>query len=150
MKKIFTFLLAAVMILSLAACGAKEQSVTLTVEDSGIISVFVLEATGDTVHTIKQTTSMECTGFTEDQFAIINESVEQYKEIYAQIEGVEYDVEITDEKMNENITIDVSNKETLSILADQGLLPLDNVDAETISLKKTVENMTEQGWVVQK
>lgn len=150
MKKILYAILAAVMLLSLAGCGAKEQSVTLTVEDSGIIGVYVLEATGDKVHTIKQTTSMDCTGMTEDQFAIINESIEQYKAIYAQINGVEYDVQIADNTMKETINIDVSNKETIATLVDQGLLPIDNPDAASISLKQTVDNLTEQGWVIQK
>lgn len=148
MKKFFTLLLAGLMVFALAACSKSDpQTVTLFIEESGVTSYYTMEADGDIVHTIKQVTSMDCTGFTEEQFAIIDESVAEYKEIYEAIEGITYNVEVTDTAMTETITIDVSNETTVSTLSEQGLMPVEGEGA--ISLEKTVESMTEQGWVVQ-
>lgn len=149
MKKWFTWILTGILIFTLAACGSKSQTVTLLYDetDTGIKTTYTLEADGDVVHTITQVTTMDCTDFTEEQFDIINESVEQYKGIYEAIEGIQYDVKITDTSMVETITIDVSNEATVTSLSEQNLMPVEGEGA--ISLEKTVESMTGQGWTVQ-
>lgn len=147
MKKILSLILAGMMILSLAACNSSEpQTVTLNIEESGILSEYTLEANGDVVHTIRQTTTMDCTGFTEEQFAIIDEAIQEYKALYAEIEGVVYDVAVNETAMVETVSIDVSNEETVAALSEAGLMPVEGEGA--ISLEKTVESMVELGWTV--
>ncbi|MBE5955803.1 MAG: DUF1307 domain-containing protein [Lachnospiraceae bacterium] len=147
MKKILSFILAAILLLSLTACNqAETKTVTLHIEDSGILGQYVLEAEDNVVHTITQTTTMDCTGFVEDQFAIIEESIAEYKAIYEAIEGVTYNVEVTDTSMVETLIIDATNKETLNALSSQGLMPME--EGDFIALDKTVESMCAEGWVV--
>ena len=137
MKKLFTLMLALLFVFSFTACGKSEpQTVTLHIEDSGVISQYVMEADGDVVHTIKQTTTMDCTGFVEEQFNIIDEAVAQYQAIYDAIEGVTYSVEVTETSMIEFLTIDASNMDTIKALSDQGLMPVE--DGDFISLEQTL------------
>lgn len=150
MKKWFSFLLTAMLLLALTACGSKAQTVTLLSEDaeSGISTKYTMEADGDIVHTITQVTTMDCADFTEEQIDVITESVEQYKAIYAEVDGVTYDVEITETAMTETIVIDASNEATMTALSENNLMPIEGEGA--ISLEKTVDAMSEQGWTVQK
>lgn len=149
MKKIMTFLMAVIILLSFAACKKSDpQTVTLNIEDSGVLGTYTLEADGDMVHTIKQTTTMDCTGFVEEQFTIIKEAASEYETIYNTIKGVTYEVEITETSMVEKLTIDATNKEALKELSDQGLMPVESGDY--ISLEKTVNSMEAEGWVVAK
>ena len=149
MKKIVTIALALLLITSLAACKKSDpQTITLNIEDSGVLSEYILEVDGDVVHTIRQTTTMDCTGFVEEQFAIIDEAVAEYKAIYDAIEGVTYEVEVTETAMIEKLTIDATNKDTLKTLSNQGLMPVESGDY--ISLEKTVKSMEGDGWVVAK
>lgn len=150
MKKWCSFLLTAMLLFALTACGSKAQTVTLLSEDteSGISTKYTMEADGDIVHTITQVTTMDCSDFTEEQIDVIKESVEQYKAIYGEVEGVTYDVEITDTAMTETIVIDASNETTMSALSESNLMPIEGEGS--ISFEKTVDSMTEQGWTVQK
>ena len=147
MKKLFTLMLAVVLVFSLAGCKKSDpQKVTLNVEDSGVLSEYIMEADGDVVHTITQTTTMDCTGFVEEQFKIIDEAVAQYQAIYDAIEGVTYNVEVTETAMIEMLTIDATNKDTLKLLSEQGLMPIESGDY--ISLEKTREAMIADGWTL--
>ena len=147
MKKLFTLMLAVVLVFSLAGCKKSDpQKVTLNVEDSGVLSEYIMEADGDVVHTITQTTTMDCTGFVEEQFNIIDEAVAQYQAIYDAIEGVTYNVEVTETAMIEMLTIDATNKDTLKLLSEQGLMPIESGDY--ISLEKTREAMIADGWTL--
>ena len=148
MKKLFPFIIACIMMISLVACGEKEQTVTLSLVDSGLVTHFTLVAEGDIVHTIHQVTTLDCTGYTEGQLDVVKESVAQYKTIYNLIDGVTYNVEMTETSMIETFTIDASNKETISTLSTQGLMPIDG--GGTISLEKTIKSLESQGWVVNK
>ena len=146
MKKLFSLILAAILVCSFAACSKKDaKSVTLTLEASGVLTEYSMEADGDIVHTITQTTTMDCTGFVEEQFNIIDEAVAQYQALYDAIEGVTYNVEVSDTAMVETLIIDATNAETLKALSEQGLMPVEYGDF--ISLDKTVETMTADGWV---
>ncbi len=147
MKKILSFILAVIILLSFTACKKSDpQIVTLNIEDSGVLSTYTLEADGDVVHTIKQTTTMDCTGFVEQQFDIINEAITEYEAIYNAVEGVTYEVDVTETSMVEKLTIDATNKDTLKELSDQGLMPVESGDY--ISLEKTVKSMEADGWVI--
>ncbi len=144
MKKIFAFFLVACMAFSLTACSEKEQTVTLIIEDSGVYGEYTIKAAGDLIHTIEQTTTMDCSGYTEDQLDILQDFIDEYKAIYADIEGVTYDASISETAMVETIKIDVSNEAAVSALTEADLLPLEGEG--DLSFEKTVASMKEQGW----
>lgn len=147
MKKTVTFILTCIFVMCFTGCNqAKTEKVTLHIEDSGVIGQYALEAEDNVVHTITQTTTMDCTGFVEEQFAIIEEAIAEYKGIYESIEGVTYNVEITETSMVETLIIDASNMETVQSLSSQGLMPVE--DGDFIALDKTVESMCADGWTV--
>lgn len=147
MKKLFSFMLALALMCSLAACNQKKiETVTLLIEDSGVIGQYILEAEDNVVQKITQVTSMDCTGLVEEQFAIIEEAVAEYSAIYDAIEGVTYNVEITDTSMVETLIIDATNAETLKTLSEQGLMPVE--EGDFIALDETVESMCAEGWTV--
>ena len=147
MKRFISFMLALVLMCSLTACNQKNmKTVTLHIEDSGVLGQYVLEAEDNVVNKITQITTMDCTGFVEEQFAIIEEAVATYTEIYEAIEGVTYKVEISETSMVETLVIDATNENTLATLAEQGLMPLD--EGEHIALDQTVESMCAEGWTV--
>lgn len=147
MKKIVTFIFMCIFALSFTGCNqAKTEKVTLHIEDSGVIGQYILEAKDNVVHTITQTTTMDCTGFVEEQFAIIEEAIDEYKGIYETIEGVTYNVEVTETSMVETLIIDATNMETIKSLSSQGLMPVE--DGDFIALDETVESMCADGWTV--
>lgn len=150
MKRMFCMLLATLMILSMIGCGGTEQSKTLRYEDeeSGITMEYKMDAKGDIVHTITQTSLLDCSAYSEEEIAEIEELLAQTIASYEEYEGVTYDSSMTDATLTEIITIDASDSDTLTALSDAGLLPIDG-NASKISLKKTVEALESQGWVVQ-
>ena len=148
MKKLLCVLLSAMMILTMAACGGKEQTATLTTDANGVSMEYVLEAKGDIVHTITQTSTIDCSIYTEEQIAMIEESVAMYQEQYDQIDGVTYTAGVEGTNFVEKIVIDASSEDTLNTLSAQGLLPIEG-DSSSVSLDKTVDNLVSQGWVLQ-
>ena len=75
MKKILLFMMTTALLLSFTACNqAKTKTVTLHIEESGILGQYTLEAEDNVVQTITQITTMDCTGFVEGQLEIIEEA----------------------------------------------------------------------------
>lgn len=148
MKRLFCLILTNLMILSLIGCGGKEQSTTLLYEESGVTMEYKMDAKGDIVHTITQTSILDCSEYTEEEIAAIEELVAQTGASYEEYEGVTYESAVEGTTLKEIITIDASNSDTLTTLSEAGLLPIDG-DSTKISLKKTVESLESQGWVVQ-
>lgn len=149
MKRMFCLLLTTLMILSIIGCGGKEQTTTLLYEGSGITMEYKMEAKGDIVHTITQTSTLDCSAYTEEEIAEIEELLAQTSTSYDAYEGVTYESSVEDTTLKEIITIDASDSDTLTALSEAGLLPIDG-DTSKISLQKTVESLESQGWVVQK
>ena len=147
MKKLLCVLLSAMMLLAMTACGGKEQTALLTYDASGVAMEYQLEAKGDIVHTITQTSTIDCSVYTDEQIAMIEESVAQYQAQYDAIDGVTYKAEVSGTNFIETIKIDASNEDTLNTLSSLGLLPIEG-DSSSVSLEKTVDNLVGQGWVV--
>lgn len=145
MKKFLCAILAALMVLSMAACSSSEpQTVVLTMEQNGVSIDYQLDAKGDIVQKITQTTTMDCSAYTEDQIAAVEEAVAQYEAAYNAIEGVTYTAGLEDTDFVETIIIDTTDEDTISELSAQGLVPVEGEGL--ISLEKTVELMKEQGF----
>ncbi|MBO5460862.1 MAG: DUF1307 domain-containing protein, partial [Ruminococcus sp.] len=129
-------------------CGNSEPTtVTLTMEQNGATIDYKLDAKGDVVQTITQTSTVDCSAYTEEQLAVIEESAGQYAASYEGIEGVTYSIETVDTNLVETIVIDATNSDSLQELSDLGLLPIEG-SSSSISLEKTVENLEALGMTV--
>lgn len=156
MRKVLILAAACISALMLVGCGGgKEQSVTLTTEQSGATMDMILEAKGDIVQTITQTSTVPLSNYgdveKEEELEVIIEAFEEQaktmEKSYADIDGVEYSYTIENNEFNEEVKMDVSNKDTLEQLTEAGLNPVEG-DATKVSLKKTQESLTEAGWTV--
>ena len=148
MKKTISAILVVTLLLALVGCGSAEpQSVTLVYEESGVHMEQLLEANGDKCHTMTQTTTIDCTGWPEEQMQLLEEAVAEYSGIYAQYEGVTYSTKTEGSSFSEILVLDISNADLVKSLSEAGLLPIEG-EAKYISLKQSVDNMTAQGWTV--
>ena len=148
MKKAISAILVVTLLLALVGCGSAEpQSVTLVYEEDGVYMEQLLEANGDKCHTMTQTTTIDCTGWPEEQMQLLEEAVAEYSSIYAQYESVTYTTKTEGSSFSEIVVLDISNAELVKSLSEAGLLPIEG-EAKYISLKQSVENLTAQGWTV--
>lgn len=147
MKKILCMILAGVMALSLVGCSkiTGKETVVLTFEPKGAVMEYKLVANEDLVEQIVQTTTLDCSGETDETLIEVRKILSEYAMIYEKIDGVDYDYEETDTEIIETITIDTTNPETVQSLIDQGLLPVDG-STTLISLEQTVANLEAEGW----
>lgn len=146
-KKIVSLVLVGLMVFLMTACGAKEKSAVLTYEQTGVLMEYRIDAKGDVVQKITQTSTLDCSAFSEDQVAAIEASLVEYADTYEKMDGVEYSSSKSGDAIVETIIIDATNGDTLGELADAGLLPIEG-DASKISLSKTIDNLEEQGWTL--
>lgn len=151
-KKAALLLTLCLMFTVFAGCGKKEQSATCTIERNGVAIEMVLDAEGDKVTKMTQTTISPLEGLDEDTAAELEEMeleemLKQCEENYAAYDSVTYEYELSDTEMKETVAIDLEDKDELKELSDAGLLPIEG-DADTISLKKNKEALEEAGWTV--
>lgn len=150
MKKLVCILATSIFMCGLTACSEEEvqNAATATYEQDGMITKMIFDAKGDAVTKITQETTMDLAGFTEEQIAEINSAVEMAEENFGEIDGVEYSAEEKDGKLVETIVMS-ADKDTLSVMIDQGILPVDNEELTQLSLDATVENLENSGWTVE-
>ncbi len=149
MKKLLCGIIAVIAIFAITACGTsgESESAVIKCEVEGITIQYEMDAVNDIIQTLKQTSTLDKAAFTVADVDAFEISFADYKAIYGAIEGVTYETESTDTELIEIITMDVSNKETLQTLADQGLLPV-NGNTKRLSMSNTIEELTSQGWVL--
>ncbi len=151
MKKKLCMLLACTAMLGLSACGGNEEvknAASATIEENGVVMSMSFDAKGDTVTRITQESTIDLSGYTEDQIAALDEAVASAEGIYADLEGIEYSCEQTDGKFVEKIVIP-TDEETLKTVVEQGILPVDNEDLTQLSLESTLDNLESSGWTVE-
>lgn len=148
MRKVAKALAVLGMALLLMGCsGGKEQSVTLTTEESGMLQEMVLDAKGDLVTKITQTSTVEIGELEEAQIEYVKEEIQKAKENFEAYEGADYEYDLSDTTLKETITVDMTDTDTVDKLADDGLLPIEG-NASKISLEKTKEGLISGGWTV--
>lgn len=148
LKRFMCLGVAILMVLAMTACGSKSQTKVLTLEADGVTMEYKIDAEGDTIKKLTQTSSIDGSAYSEDVLAAIEESMNEYASIYAEYEGVTYKTDLEGTVIVETITIDVSDADLVSSLSDAGLLPIDG-DGSRLSLEKTVDSLTAQGWTLQ-
>lgn len=150
MKKFLCVILSCLMLLSLVACGSEDPTTTttLTMTQNGVTIDYELEAKGDVVVKITQTSTLDGSLFTEEQIDAMLEAATEYEATYEAIDGVTYTLEENGGNLVETITIDASSADTIQALSDSGMLPVDTEGATSISLEKTVENLESLGMTI--
>lgn len=108
----------------------------------------VFDAKGDTVTKITQESVIDLTGYTEEEIDAVNSTVEAAKEVYADLDGIEYSTEQKDGKIIEKIVMP-TDEETLEMMIDQGLLPVSDENITQLSLDATLENLENSGWTIE-
>ena len=150
MKKSVCVLAACIFMSSLTACSQEEvqNAATATIEQNGVTMSMVFDAKGDTVTKITQESVIDLTGYTEEEIDAVNSTVEAAKEVYADLDGIEYSTEQKDGKIIEKIVMP-TDEETLEMMIDQGLLPVSDENITQLSLDATLENLENSGWTIE-
>lgn len=146
-RKIALLLTLCLVFTVFAGCGKKQQSATCTIEQNGVEVEMVLDAEGDQVVKLTQTTVVPLGEADEAMVAELEAALKQYEETYAEYESVTYKYEKSDTELKEVIAIDLKNGDEVEELSAAGLLPLDG-DADAVSLKKSKEALEDAGWTV--
>ena len=150
MKKSVCVLAVCVFMCGLTACSQEEvqNAATATIEQNGVTMSMAFDVKGDTVTKITQESVIDLTGYTEEEITAINSTVEAAKEIYAELDGIEYSTEEKDGQIIEKIVMP-TDEETLEVMIDQGLLPVSDENITQLSLDATLENLESSGWTIE-
>jgi len=134
--------------LMLIGCGStKEQSVTLTNESSGVKVDMLLEAKGDTLQKMTQTSTLDISAYGEEYVDLFQEQIDLAEEKFEGITGATYSYDYGDTELKEIITIDMTDTDSLDKLSNENLLPIEGTTSK-VSLEKTKESLVGQGWTV--
>lgn len=150
MKKSVCVLASCIFMSGLTACSQEEvqNAATATIEQNGVTMSMVFDAKGDTVTKITQESVIDLTGYTEEEIDAVNSTVEAAKEVYADLDGIEYSTEQKDGKIIEKIVMP-TDEETLEMMIDQGLLPVSDENITQLSLDATLENLENSDWTIE-
>ena len=137
-RSISAVLLCCVLVAMLAGCGKKEETVTVRMEQNGVVMEITMDATNDVI---------TISGLDEETMAGLEATIKATEDTYAAYEKVDYKMEKTGDSLIETITIDMSDSATVKALADAGLMPVSG-NSDRISLKLTVQGFKDQGYTV--
>lgn len=151
-KKRFLFILIGLLSIFLVACGAKEETTTLELNEEGVSVEITYTANDDKVtkQTSKSTTEYAA-------LAILGiESKEDAEEMfgafaaeYEDIDGVEQSTTYEDDKMIEELSVDFEKADMEDIQALTGTLS-DGDLKNGVSLEESIKLLEEQGYKVKK
>lgn len=146
MKKLLKVLLVFCVILSLAGCGNKEQTVSYKIEQSGVEIVIKLDAKGDTITKFTQTSKIDLTNMDKSHKEQLDKTIKQMEENLGSIEGIEYKTEKENNMLTEIISIQTENEKTLQEVIDKQILPVTGgSNIKRLSFKQTSKNLASQG-----
>lgn len=146
--------IAILMMFSLSACAAKEQTATLeTTEEGGGFNIAVsltLDAKGDKVYKITQVSSLDYTeaGLTEEDASAYADQLEsELNDQISDVDGASYTCVLEGTTIKETFTFDTSTPEQVKQITDAQLLDLQE-NTEIISFKQSVEQLQQNGWTL--
>lgn len=145
-------LVISILMLGLAACGNKavKDAAACSIEQNGITVRMSFDTKGDQIVKIKQTSTTNLVGYTEEQIASVQEEVSAIAAEYEGIDGVSYRNEQSDTEITEQIEINVTKEKTVTALIKAGLFPVDGDEVTYLSLEATLEALKEAGWTIEK
>lgn len=151
MKKI-RYVIAAMLIISalVVGCGSKEpQSATFTINQSGVEMEMVVDAEGDKITKLTQTSTLDLSAYSEDQIAAIEAEVDKASTEYKDTDGVSYNSETSGGILTETVEISI-NDDNLGDIISQGIVPIDgDDDVDYLSFDATRESLADAGWTVE-
>lgn len=133
------------LVAMLAGCGKKEETVTVRIEQNGVVMEITMDAVNDVIK--KWTQKSTISGLDEATMAAMDETIEATKATYAAYDKVQYTMEKNADSLVETIIIDMSDSATVKELVAAGLMPVSG-NADRISLKLTVQGFKDQGYTV--
>lgn len=158
MKKMWMFFVIMVLLVVMSACNDNENLgfsfdsdgenfVTLALHEDDYETEITYEADGDMIK--KQTTRSEAS---YEQYGVQNKASAEvaFNEIvqqYQSIDGIEFDIEFFDEKVEQSLTIDYEKIDAEDLKEVPGV----NIDGNLkkgVSLKATVKVLQEQGYQI--
>lgn len=148
MKKTILLILALVLIVSLAACGGQEQTLTASIEQAGTTTRMEFKAKKDVVSDISQVTKLDTAALDEQTLLIVENSVSGLEELIAPIVGADYSIKYEGDILVESFIFDLTTAD-LDELSNNGLLNLDR-ESDYISISLTEENLKSNGWTIEK
>lgn len=146
MKKLILICSLLVLMLALVACGSGEESITGRLSQESINIDMTLTAKDDVVTRLVQDSEMDLSAYTDEQKEQVRKLVEDAKVQFDGVEGVTYTSSEENDKLVENIDINIT-EDNFEALKEKGIIPLDNPEADYISLESTKENLQQAGWV---
>lgn len=144
-KRVISVLVLCALVAMLTACGGKEETTTCRLEQEDVIMEIKIDAKGDIITKWTQTSTI--TNLDEDVKAVLESVVDELKAGYDGYSNVEYTTKFENDSFIEVVAIDMTDKDGVKKLVDEGLLPVEG-NASRLSMKQTVENLKSQGYVV--
>ncbi|ERK60417.1 hypothetical protein HMPREF1983_00164 [Gemella bergeri ATCC 700627] len=147
MKKLLT-ILSAVLLIFLTGCSGKEQSKTFTKSERGVTMELTYYYKGDKVtkQTANNTMEYSKLGVTKET---LKATLEPVMKKYQGVEGLEESVDFQDDKAVEKLTIDYTKAKISELKGIPGI-ELDAKDGDSVSLKKSEEALSSQGFTEKK
>jgi uncharacterized lipoprotein YehR (DUF1307 family) len=140
------------MLVFLTSCGGgKEQTATFLMDNSDTMGVhveMVVNAKGDKIMDITQTSVMKLEMYPEEQIEQLRMMSAMIEETCNEIDGATYTVTETEEEYKEVVELNVGNKDTLKAIVEAELLPVEG-GTDQLSFKGTKENLVDYGWVLE-
>lgn len=150
MKKFGILLGMLCVVLALAACGEKEQTVTYRLESEEnelkMVDTMIMTAKGDHVQKLEEVIEMDITAFDEETQEMLCVAYDELVSSYQAVKGVECTGEAGEGTYVIHIGIDATG-DAVAKLAEQGLLEVEG-DSEGISLKLTCESLESEGYIL--
>ena len=149
MKKRWMALMALAMVLVLGACGGgAKKEVSKTVRNTmipGITLEITYFAEGDRVTRQTANNKIVYAEAGTDK-ATIQKSIDPVAAQYKGLAGITHSVEYTDTEAIEKLEIDFSKVEYEKVKSVQGIMLTADPKTTPISLEKSVEMLTKEGW----
>ncbi len=161
MKKRISILLSIVMIFAMmttmVGCDSvsdvisdnKESTTVLVYDDGETYMEYSMLAKGDKVQTICQSTTLDLSEYSEEDYETMSTLVDEFDAEYSKYDCVSYNCGIINDVLTEEIVFDATDMDGLQELSDAGLFPIETEDASYVSLKATIKNLEGMGFELQ-
>ena len=145
MKKWIVITAILMMSVVLMACSSEEITKGSFSQESINIEMEITSE-DDVVNRLVQRSVMDLEPFDEAQREQVRELVKSAAAQFEVVEGVSYNTTDEANKLEELVEINIT-EENFATLKERGIIPLDNAQADFISLKATKDNLKQTGWV---
>ncbi|MFM1525088.1 MULTISPECIES: DUF1307 domain-containing protein [Helcococcus] len=129
--------------------GKEELKGIVTSEQNASVTKTNYYANGNIVTKIEQITDADLSKFDSDTVEIFKANIEPTKQKYSKIKGIEYSVNIENDKLHEVLIMHVNDPEILKNLIDSKLLAIEKGTTQ-IKLDKILNQFESAGFNVER